>query len=156
TLRFACDQIVPKLRQGAHDEIANTLAALEGRYVPPGPSGAPTRGMAHVLPTGRNFYTVDPRALPSLAAWRVGQELADALLERYLADEGRYPERVGISIWGTSAMRTHGDDLAQVFALMGVRPRWQAENRRLLGVEVVPLAELGHPRIGVICRISGF
>jgi cobaltochelatase CobN len=112
--------------------------------------------MAHVLPTGRNFYALDPRAMPSAAAWRVGQELAAALLDRYLRDEGTYPERVGLSIWGTSAMRTHGDDIAEVFALLGVRPRWQAENHRLSGVEVIPPAELGRPRIDVVCRISGF
>jgi cobaltochelatase CobN len=155
-MAFACDQILPKLRQGAHDEIANLLHALDGGYVPPGPSGAPTRGMAHVLPTGRNFYAVDPRALPSMAAWQVGQGLADDLIRRHQRETGQYPTSVGISIWGTSAMRTAGDDIAQVLALLGVRPRWQAENRRVLGVEVIPLAELGRPRIDVVCRISGF
>jgi cobaltochelatase CobN len=154
-LRFVGTDLLPRLRR-TEDEIAAVLRALEGRYVPAGPSGAPTRGMAHVLPTGRNFYAVDPRAMPSAAAWRVGQELAEALLRRYLEDEGRYPETVGLSIWGTSAMRTHGDDIAQVFALLGVRPRWQAETHRLLGVEVIPPAELGRPRIDVVCRISGF
>src|SRR6185295_18654577 len=132
SLTFACDQIIPKLRQGAHDEIAHLLRALDGGFVPPGPSGAPTRGMAHVLPTGRNFYAVDPRALPSMAAWQVGQGLADDLVRRHLRETGAYPSSVGISIWGTSAMRTSGDDIAQVLALLGVRPRWQAENRRLL------------------------
>ena len=155
TLRFVCEELVPNLRR-CTAEVDNVLHALDGGYVPPGPSGAPTRGMAHVLPTGRNFYSVDPRALPSLAAWRVGEELADALLRRHLADEGRYPESVGISIWGTSAMRTHGDDVAEVFALLGVRPRWQAESRRVVGIEVIPLEELGRPRIDVVCRISGF
>jgi cobaltochelatase CobN len=154
-LAFICTTLLPRLRQ-TDGEIAAILRALDGGYIPAGPSGAPTRGMAHVLPTGRNFYTVDPRALPSASAWRVGGELADALLRRYLADEGAYPETVGLSIWGTSAMRTHGDDIAQVFALLGVRPRWQPENHRLLGVEVIPLAELGRPRIDVVCRISGF
>src|SRR5207302_8182599 len=154
-LGFICNRLVPSLQQ-ATDEIGNLLAGLEGRYVPAGPSGAPTRGMAHVLPTGRNFYAVDPRALPSMAAWQVGQELATELLKRHLTEEGRYPDCVGISIWGTSAMRTHGDDIAEVFALLGVRPRWQAESQRLVGVEVVPLAELSRPRVDVVCRISGF
>ncbi len=154
-LAFIGERLLPAL-QRTTDEIAHVLRALDGRYVPPGPSGAPTRGMAHVLPTGRNFYAVDPRTLPSVAAWQVGQQLAAALIERYRQDEGRYPESVGISIWGTSAMRTHGDDVAQVFALLGVRPRWQPENRRVLGIEVIPLAELGRPRIDVVCRISGF
>jgi cobaltochelatase CobN len=112
--------------------------------------------MAHVLPTGRNFYAVDPRSLPSAAAWQVGQELAREVLERYHADTGSYPETVGISIWGTSAMRTHGDDVAEILALFGMRPVWQKENRRVVGTAVIPLAELGRPRIDVTIRISGF
>ncbi len=156
TLEFICEQLIPNLRHSEHDEIAHLLHALDGGYIPAGPSGAPTRGMAHVLPTGRNFYACDPRALPSVAAWRVGQELADDLLRRYLQEEGTYPESVGLSIWGTSAMRTYGDDIAQVLHLLGVRPRWQRENRRVLGVEVIPLEELGRPRVDVVCRISGF
>jgi len=112
--------------------------------------------MAHVLPTGRNFYAVDPRALPSAAAWQVGQELAREVLERYHLETGTYPETVGISVWGTSSMRTHGDDVAEVLALLGVRPVWQKENRRVVGTEIIPLAELGRPRIDVTIRISGF
>jgi cobaltochelatase CobN len=155
-LRYACTFIVPKLREGAQAEIDNLLHALNGGYIPPGPSGAPTRGMAHVLPTGRNFYSVDPRALPTVASWQVGQGLANDLIKRYDREEGSYPEGVGISIWGTSAMRTAGDDIAQVLALLGVRPVWQPDNRRVTGIELIPLAELGRPRIDVVCRISGF
>ena len=155
-LAYAAEFIVPKLAEGAHDEIDHLLHALDGGYIPPGPSGAPTRGMAHVLPTGRNFYAVDPRALPSMASWQVGQGLAEDLIKRYQREEGKYPVSVGISIWGTSAMRTAGDDIAQVLALLGVRPRWQPENRRVIGIELIPLAELGRPRIDVVCRISGF
>ncbi|HEY7294153.1 MAG TPA: cobaltochelatase subunit CobN, partial [Dehalococcoidia bacterium] len=154
-LRFVCGDLLPKLHR-IPDELDRILEALDGRYTPAGPSGAPTRGMAHVLPTGRNFYGVDPRAIPSVAAWQTGRALADELLAKHLREEGRYPESVGISIWGTSAMRTHGDDIAEVFALLGVRPRWQPENRRLLSVEVIPLEALGRPRIDVVCRISGF
>ena len=124
--------------------------------MPPGPSGAPTRGMVNVLPTGRNFYSVDPRALPSPAAWDVGQALGDALLQKYLDEEGGYPEMVGVVVWGTSAMRTHGDDIAQILYLLGVKPVWQAESRRVSGIEIIPLAELGRPRIDVTVRISGF
>ena len=156
TLRYACNFIVPRLQEGARAEIDNLMRALNGGYIPPGPSGAPTRGMAHVLPTGRNFYSVDPRALPTVASWQVGQGLAANLIERYRREEGDYPESVGISIWGTSAMRTAGDDIAQVLALLGVRPVWRQENRRVIGVELIPLAELGRPRIDVVCRISGF
>jgi cobaltochelatase CobN len=155
TLTYVCERLVPALRQST-DEVTNLLAGLEGRYVPAGPSGAPTRGMAHVLPTGRNFYTVDPRALPSAAAWQVGQALAREVVARYRADTGAFPESVGISVWGTSAMRTQGDDVALVLALLGVRPTWHRESRRVQGFEVISLAELGRPRIDVTVRISGF
>ena len=155
TLRFACEVIVPSLER-TPDEIANILRALHGEYVPAGPSGAPTRGLAHVLPTGRNFYSVDPKALPSPIAYQVGTDLARALIDKYLAEEGTYPESIGIVVWGTSAMRTHGDDIAEVLALLGVRPVWQAESRRVTGLEVIPLPELGRPRIDVTLRISGF
>ena len=138
------------------DEIQNLLSALDGEWIPPGPSGAPTRGMAHVLPTGRNFYSVDPKALPSKLAWEVGQGLADRLLERYLREEGRYPKSVGLVVWGTSAMRTGGDDVAEALALLGVRPVWQDESGRVTGVELVAEADLGRPRIDVVLRISGF
>jgi cobaltochelatase CobN len=154
-LAFVCSRLVPDLRQTT-DEIDNLLAALDGRYVPAGPSGAPTRGMAHVLPTGRNFYAVDPRALPSAAAWQVGQQLAREVLERFRRETGAYPESVGLSLWGTSAMRTQGDDVAEVLAFLGVRPVWQSESRRVVGCEVIPLAELSRPRIDVTMRISGF
>ncbi len=93
--------------------------ALAGRFVPAGPSGAPTRGMAHVLPTGRNFYSVDPKALPSAVACEVGAELAAALLRRHLEEEGRYPDTVGLVVWGTAAMRTQGDDIGEILAPAG-------------------------------------
>ncbi|HYW89230.1 MAG TPA: cobaltochelatase subunit CobN, partial [Chloroflexota bacterium] len=156
TLRFITEELLKKLATSADDEVRHILSALDGRYVPAGPSGAPTRGMAHVLPTGRNFYAIDPRSMPSQSAWRVGQQLATQLVERHVRETGAYPRRVGLSIWGTSAMRTHGDDIAQVFALLGVRPVWQSESRRLEGVEVIPLSEMGRPRVDVVCRISGF
>ena len=155
TLRFACEVIVPSLER-TPDEIRNILRALDGEYIPAGPSGAPTRGLAHVLPTGRNFYSVDPKTLPSPIAYRVGTDLANSLIEKYLAEEGSYPESIGIVVWGTSAMRTHGDDIAEVLALLGVRPVWQEESRRVIGIDVIPLAELGRPRIDVTLRISGF
>jgi cobaltochelatase CobN len=112
--------------------------------------------MAHILPTGRNFYAVDPRALPSEAAWRVGQQLAREAIERYRAEEDQYPETVGLSAWGTSQMRTHGDDVSEVLALLGVRPVWNKQSRRPEGVTLIPLEELGRPRIDVTLRISGF
>ncbi|PTU65962.1 cobaltochelatase subunit CobN [Chromobacterium sp. Panama] len=154
-LTFVCAELCSKLARTA-EEIDNLLRGLEGGYVPAGPSGAPTRGMAHILPTGRNFYSVDPRSLPSNAAWRIGDGLAREMLARHLKETGQYPESVAISVWGTSAMRTHGDDIAEILSLLGVKPRWQQESRRVQGLEVIPLAELGRPRIDVTVRISGF
>jgi cobaltochelatase CobN len=154
-LVFACTWLVPRLEQ-AGEEIERLLDALEGKYVPAGPAGAPTRGMAHILPTGRNFYAVDPRALPSQAAWRVGQQLAREAIERYRREEGVYPEMMGLSVWGTSQMRTHGDDIAEAFALLGVEPVWNEQSRRLEGVALIALEKLGRPRIDVTLRISGF
>ena len=154
-LSYVGQHIYPSLLRTT-DEIENLLRGLEGRFVPPGPSGAPTRGMVNVLPTGRNFYSVDPRALPSPTAWDVGKSLGDALLQKYLDEEGGYPEMVGVVVWGTSAMRTHGDDIAQILYLLGVKPVWQAESRRVSSLEVIPISELGRPRIDVTVRISGF
>lgn len=154
-LKYACRELAPNLAR-ATDEIDNLLRGLSGGYVPAGPSGSPTRGMAGILPTGRNFYSVDPRSVPSQSAWRVGRQLANEVLSRYVRETGAYPESVAISIWGTSAMRTHGDDVAQILALLGVRPVWQHENRRLTGVGIIPLDELKRPRIDVTTRISGF
>ncbi|HZT65484.1 MAG TPA: cobaltochelatase subunit CobN [Acidimicrobiales bacterium] len=155
TLRWVCDRLIPSLRR-TPDEIGNVLAALDGRYVPSGPSGAPTRGMAHVLPTGRNFYSVDPKAVPSPLAWEVGCRLADQLVERHWREEGRLPRCVGLVVWGTSAMRTMGDDVAEALALIGVRPVWQEESARVVGVELISEDDLGRPRVDVTLRISGF
>ncbi|HVW33344.1 MAG TPA: cobaltochelatase subunit CobN [Acidimicrobiia bacterium] len=154
-LRFAGEVLVPRLR-ATTDEIANTLRALDGRYVPAGPSGAPTRGMAHILPTGRNFYSVDPKTLPTRASWEVGRQLADAVCARHRDETGQWPASVGLVVWGTAAMRTHGDDIAEALALLGARPVWAEESGRVVGVEPVPLEELGRPRIDVTLRISGF
>jgi cobaltochelatase CobN len=154
-LEFAAREVVPRLER-TPDEVANVLRALDGRYVPAGPSGSPTRGLVNVLPTGRNFYSVDPKAIPSRNAWDVGAALADSLVARHLADTGCYPRSVGLTVWGTSAMRTQGDDIAEVLALIGCRPVWDDASRRVTGFEVTPLAELGRPRIDVTVRISGF
>ncbi|WP_175324709.1 cobaltochelatase subunit CobN [Frankia sp. Cppng1_Ct_nod] len=154
-LAFAASEVVPRLER-TPDEITNVLRALGGGFVPPGPSGSPTRGLVNVLPTGRNFYSVDPKAIPSRLAWETGRALADSLLARHLADTGTYPSSVGLTVWGTSAMRTQGDDIAEVLALLGCRPTWDDASRRVTGFEVVGLAELGRPRVDVVVRISGF
>ncbi|CCH77317.1 Aerobic cobaltochelatase subunit cobN [Nostocoides japonicum T1-X7] len=154
-LAFAATEVVPRLA-GTSGELDAVLHSLAGGFVPAGPSGSPLRGLVNVLPTGRNFYTVDPRAVPSRLAWQTGQAMADSLLQRYLEETGEYPPSVGLSVWGTSAMRTAGDDIAEVLALIGVRPEWDEQSRRVSRLEVVPLAELGRPRIDVTVRISGF
>ena len=154
-LEFACAELVPRLR-ATSGEIDAVLHALDGGYIPAGPSGSPTRGLVNVLPTGRNFYSVDPKAIPSRTSFETGLALANSLITRHLADEGEYPRCVGLTVWGTSAMRTQGDDIAEVLALIGCRPRWDDASRRVAGFEVLPLAELGRPRIDVTLRISGF
>ncbi|GAA2319068.1 cobaltochelatase subunit CobN [Nonomuraea roseoviolacea subsp. roseoviolacea] len=154
-LAFAATEIVPRLARTT-DELDHVLHALDGGYVPAGPSGSPLRGLVNVLPTGRNFYSVDPRAVPSRLAWETGQAMAESLLERYRADTGEWPRSVGLSVWGTSAMRTAGDDVAEVLALLGIRPAWDEASRRVTSLEPIPLAELGRPRIDVTVRISGF
>jgi cobaltochelatase CobN len=154
-LRFGCTELVPRLA-GTPAEITNILRALDGRFIEPGPSGSPTRGLISVLPTGRNFYSVDPKAIPSRNAFEVGAALADSLLARHRADTGDWPASVGLTVWGTSAMRTQGDDIAEVLALLGVRPTWDDASRRVTGLEVVDRIELGRPRIDVVLRISGF
>ncbi|HEX5741567.1 MAG TPA: cobaltochelatase subunit CobN, partial [Pilimelia sp.] len=155
-LAFAATEVVPRLRRTT-DELTHILHALDGGYVPAGPSGSPLRGLINVLPTGRNFYSVDPKAVPSRLAWETGQAMAESLLARYRTDhDGAWPTSVGLSIWGTSAMRTAGDDVAEVLALLGVRPTWDEQSRRVNGLTPIPLAELGRPRIDVTMRISGF
>ncbi len=154
-LQFAADEVVPRLA-GTAEEIDQVLRALDGRFIAAGPSGSPLRGLVNVLPTGRNFYSVDPKAVPSRLAWETGQAMADSLLQRYRDDHGRWPESVGLSVWGTSAMRTAGDDIAEVFALLGVRPIWDDASRRVVDLEPMTPAELGRPRIDVTVRISGF
>ncbi|MBX7452601.1 cobaltochelatase subunit CobN [Mycolicibacterium sp. 3033] len=154
-LQFAAGEVVPRLA-GTADEIDQVLRALDGRFIPAGPSGSPLRGLVNVLPTGRNFYSVDPKAVPSRLAWETGQAMADSLLQRYRDDHGRWPQSVGLSVWGTSAMRTAGDDIAEVFALLGVRPIWDDASRRVVDLEPMTPAELGRPRIDVTVRISGF
>jgi cobaltochelatase CobN len=154
-LRFAATEVVPRLA-GTSAEIDGVLRALAGRFITAGPSGSPLRGLVNVLPTGRNFYAVDPKAVPSKLAWETGVAMADSLLARYRDDHGGWPESVGLSVWGTSAMRTSGDDIAEVLALLGVRPVWDDASRRVVDLEAIPLAELGRPRIDVTVRISGF
>lgn len=152
--RFINEELYQKLLLTTN-EITNILNALNGKYIEPGPSGAPTCGMPDVLPTGRNFYGVDPRALPSRTAWLIGRELGDKVIERFIADEGHYPERIGMVFWSGNNMRTKGQCIAEFLYLLGVEPIWQASNGRVTGVKVIPVKELKRPRIDVTARISG-
>ena len=147
--------LLPNL-QKTPQEITNLLQGLNGEYVPSGASGAPTRGRPEVLPTGRNFYSVDIRAIPTETAWDVGRKAAEAVIERYTQENGEYPTSLAISIWGTSTMRTGGDDIAQVLALLGVQPVWDGLSRRVVDFEILPISVLGRPRVDVMVRISGF
>ncbi|MFQ3582645.1 MAG: cobaltochelatase subunit CobN [Chloracidobacterium sp.] len=154
-LAYLGQDILPRVRR-APDEIRHLLDGLAGRAIPPGPSGAPTRGMPDILPTGRNMYAVDVRAVPSPFAWEVGRQLGDALVASYIAQKQAFPEVVGLTLWGTSNMRTQGDDVAQVLWLLGVEPCWQPASRRVIGLRRLPLETLRRPRIDVVLRVSGF
>ncbi|MBM9538658.1 cobaltochelatase subunit CobN [Desulfobulbus alkaliphilus] len=154
-LDYIARTLVPNIRL-CSEELDAALAACAGRFVRPGPSGAPSRGQADILPTGRNFYSVDPNKIPSPAAWEVGVRLGDALIERYLKETGKYPDSIGILVYGTVTMRTRGDDIAEIYYLMGLKPIWQQGSGNVSGLEVIPLQELGRPRLDVVPRISGF
>ncbi|MBD1935559.1 MULTISPECIES: cobaltochelatase subunit CobN [Cyanophyceae] len=147
--------LLPSLQQ-TNQEISNLLRGLDGGYVPSGASGAPTRGRPDVLPTGRNFYSVDIRSIPTETAWSVGRKAAEALIEQYTQEHGEYPKTLGLSVWGTSTMRTGGDDLAQAMALIGVQPVWDGASRRVVDFDILPVSVLGRPRVDVTLRISGF
>lgn len=150
------DHLRPMVTACGPSEIEGFLSAISGRFVPPGPSGAPTRGRPDVLPTGRNFYSTDSRAVPTPAAWELGRKSAELLITRYTQDHGEWPTSFGLTAWGTSNMRTGGDDIAQALALIGVKPLWDMASRRVTGYEIVPIAKLARPRVDVTLRISGF
>jgi cobaltochelatase CobN len=149
-------RLKPSILACGDAEIAALMKGLDGRFVPPGPSGAPTRGRPDVLPTGRNFYSIDSRAVPTPAAYELGKKSAELLIRRYVQDHGEWPVSFGLTAWGTSNMRTGGDDIAQALALIGVKPVWDMTSRRVTGYEIIPPAMLRRPRVDVTLRISGF
>lgn len=155
-LRQLRENVAPLLDACGANEIGQLLAGLNGRFVPAGPSGAPSRGRLDVLPTGRNFFTVDVRNLPTPTAYRLGFQSASRLLERHLQDHGDHLRQLGLSVWGTATMRSGGDDIAQALALLGVRPVWQAGSQRVEDFEILPLSLLDRPRVDVTLRVSGF
>ncbi|SFC70735.1 cobaltochelatase subunit CobN [Tropicimonas isoalkanivorans] len=146
----------PAVERSGRDEMGGLLTALDGRFLSPGPSGAPTRGRLDVLPTGRNFFSVDSRAIPTRAAWELGWKSAARLIDRHLQDNGDWPRALALTAWGTSNMRTGGDDIAQALALMGAKPTWDAMSGRVTGFEILPASVLGRPRVDVTLRVSGF
>jgi len=154
-LNWIQNKLLPNLLRTS-EEITNLLIGLDGLFVKSGASGAPTRGKPDVLPTGRNFYSVDIRAIPTETAWRVGELSASVLIERYTQENGEYPRTLGLSVWGTSTMRTGGDDIAEALALLGVKPVWDYPSRRVVDFEILPVSILGRPRVDVTLRISGF
>jgi len=155
-LREIDQRVRPLIEASGRAEIDNLLAGLDGRFVHPGASGAPTRGRLDVLPTGRNLFSVDSRAVPTPAAWHLGWKSAEMLIERYLQDEGDWPKTVVLSAWGTANMRTGGDDIAQALALIGAKPVWDNASHRVTGIEVLPASLLDRPRVDVTLRVSGF
>jgi cobaltochelatase CobN len=148
--------IRPAVQSCGDSELAGLLSGLDGRFVPPGPSGAPSRGRPEVLPTGRNFYSVDTRAVPTPAAWHLGWKSAGLVLDRHRQEHGEWPRRIALSAWGTANMRSGGDDIAQALAFIGVRPDWEPASGRVTGFEILPLSVLERPRVDVTFRISGF
>ena len=155
-LHYIKNTILAVLNLSAEQELSALLKGLSGQFIEPGPSGAPTRGRLDTLPTGRNFYSVDNRSIPSHAAWALGQKSAQALIDRHLQEHGDYPKQLGLSVWGTATMRTGGDDIAQAFALMGIKPIWAVGSQRVIDFEIVPCMLLNRPRIDVTLRVSGF
>ncbi len=162
--RFVCDVKESQFGDGLHvfgrgeqgaAERAGLLAALGGRRVPAGPSGSPFRGRADVLPTGRNLYTVDPRAVPSRSANAQGVRLANELIRRHLQDHGDYPRGLVVDLWGSATMRTAGEEFAMALHLIGARPVWDLESDRVTGVEILTLSQFDHPRLDVTLRVSG-
>ena len=150
---YICDTLYVNIC-GIEDEIENLVNGMNGGYVPPGPSGAPTRGNAHLLPTGKNFYSLDPETIPSEASWKMGIKMADQMIDAYMKKEGTYPESVGIVIWSIDTMKTGGDDIGYILYLMGVRPVWGSLGGKVVGLEIIPLDELGRPRLDVTVRMS--
>lgn len=159
--RFVCDIKGSRFGDGLHvfgdgaGEMTGLLNALEGRFVPPGPSGSPHRGRSDVLPTGRNLYSVDPRSVPTRGAHAQGVKLAEELLRRHLQDQGDWPRGLVVDLWGSATMRTAGEEFAMALHLAGLAPQWDAASGRVTGLEVLPLALLGRPRIDVTLRVSG-
>ncbi|MBR5999478.1 MAG: cobaltochelatase subunit CobN, partial [Candidatus Methanomethylophilaceae archaeon] len=154
TLRFMCETVAPNVLKMS-EEIGNLLDGIDGQYVLPGPSGAPTRGNAHILPMGRNYFSLDPDSIPSRSAWEIGKRMADQMIEKYTSEKGEFPREIGFIIWATDSMKTGGDDVAYILWLLGVKPVWSKTGGQVVDLEVVPLEELKRPRVDVTVNITG-
>ncbi len=148
--------IRPKIAACGTNEIKALIDGLNGKFIKPGSSGAPSRGRIDVLPTGRNFYSIDNRAVPTQTSWELGQKSAENLVNRHFQEYGNYLKSIALSAWGTANMRTGGDDIAQALALIGAKPKWDFASMRVSGFEIIPLAKLNRPRVDVTLKISGF
>jgi cobaltochelatase CobN len=151
---FIRQLLVPRLSQ-CENELKRVIAGLNGEFIPPGAAGAPTRGRVDVLPTGRNFFAIDPRAVPTRTAWECGKRIGSQLLERHLQEQGEYPRKLALVIWGTSNMRTGGDDIAQALWLWGCEPVWEEASGRVVDFRILPMSLLGRPRVDLLLRVSG-
>jgi cobaltochelatase CobN len=145
----------PAWQASAAAERTALIAALDGRRVAAGPAGAPARRRRDVLPTGRNLFTVDPRTLPTPTALELGHLAADEVVRAHLQNHGDMPRAVVIDLWGSATLRTGGEEIAQGLSLLGCRPVWEHASGRVTGVEVLPTAAIGRPRVDVTWRISG-
>lgn len=154
TLHFTAQVVRLKL-ESTTDEMKYLIEGVNGRFVLPGGGGAPTRGNVRILPTGRNFYSIDPASVPTRASWEVGKQLGDKMIERYIKDEGKLPEAVAIVVYAGETMKTCGDDIAEILYLMGIKPKWMENSDKVIGLEVIPIEELKRPRIDVTLRVSG-
>lgn len=154
TAGFICHDLYKRL-SGTIGEMDHTLEGIEGKYIMPGPSGSPHAGGVSLLPAGINFYGIDPRKLPTKAAWAVGKELGDEVIARYIREEGKYPENIGMVFWSGANMRSHGQCIAEFLYLMGIRPIWEKGSLYVKHLEPIPLSELKRPRLDVTGRISG-
>ena len=154
TLAYICDTLVPNIRR-MKDELGHMSDGFAGKHVVPGPAGAPTRGGGNILPMGRNFYSLDPDTIPTHTAWEIGKRMADQMIERYVNENGSYPREIGFVIWATDTMKTYGDDVAYILWLLGVRPVWARTGGQVIDLELVPVSELGRPRVDVTVNITG-
>jgi cobaltochelatase CobN len=156
---FLCDVKALSIRDGLHvldeTELDAILRACGGGFIEPGPSGAPSRGRADVLPTGRNLYSIDPRTIPTPLACENGARMADAIIARYAEDHGDWPRSMVLDLWGSQTMRTGGEEIGTALALLGVKPIWDPQSFRVTGFEIIPLMKLNRPRVDVTLRISG-